>query len=237
METSAGPYPPMAPKLDLILRRLIWLNAPKEPRLQLLYVLRGVRLINGFGSFVQSAQVFVVCILLLGHLSFVDPEKTEHETQYEILEFYAGQARLAKMASALGVPSAATDFLYDDGDNKHKNNSMDMCTSAGFLLLIWNTMDVVQPTLPGWLHLSNLRLACTLVLQGRWEDFIALMGICCSTFVSMSRGSTHRSEFLPVGCPISIAVYKANKGLVRWWCQRNLIYSICNHFHQKFSAP
>lgn len=70
-------------------------------------------------------------------------------------------------------------------------------------------------TQPHWALLSHLRLACTLVMQGRWEQFVGLVGICCSTFIAMSRGSTHRSEFLPEGCPISVSVYRANKGLVR----------------------
>lgn len=64
----------------------------------------------------------------------------------------------------------------------------------------------------------ELRLACALVLQGNMEGFLALCGICCSTFVSISRGSTHRCEFLGEGSPVSMAVYKANKGLVRRGC-------------------
>ena len=64
-----------------------------------------------------------------------------------------------------------------------------------------------------------------MVLQASWGHFLALMGICCSTFVSISRGSTFRSEFLPEGTPVSIAVYKANKGLCRPGCQKN-IYNI-----------
>lgn len=38
MPTSLGPYPPMSPKLDLILRRLVWLGAPKETRLHLFVI-------------------------------------------------------------------------------------------------------------------------------------------------------------------------------------------------------
>ena len=59
------------------------------------------------------------------------------------------------------------------------------------------------------------RLACALILEGKFEDLLALFGICCSTLVSMSRGSTLRTMFNPEGCPISIAVYKANKGICR----------------------
>ena len=41
------------------------------------------------------------------------------------------------------------------------------------------------------------------------------MGIACSTWVSISRGSTFRSTFLPMGHPHSLAVYRANKSVSR----------------------
>ena len=65
----------------------------------------------------------------------MDVGNSGHE--YEVLEFYAGAARLAKLAQARGKNAAAMDFLYDTkGDNHTKNNSMDMNTSAGFTFLI-----------------------------------------------------------------------------------------------------
>lgn len=154
--------PPMAPKLDQILRRLIWLSAPK---------------------------VFIITVLMIGHLSCVE---LMGDPGYQVLEFYAGQRRAARLASGLGQTCAAMDIMYDPlGDNKKVNNCMDMNTSAGFTL------------------------ACILVLQARWDEFLALFGICCSTYVSISRGSTKRSTFLPMGCPISLANYRANKGTAR----------------------
>lgn len=80
----------------------------------------------------ELSKVFLVIILLVAHLDIVDTELNS----YEVLEFYAGAARLAKISAALGVKSAAMDILYDEGDNKKKNNAMDMNTSAGFLFLI-----------------------------------------------------------------------------------------------------
>ncbi len=75
--------------------------------------------------------------------------------------------------------------------------------------------DSVNILLSPTLATALPRLACALILESRWEDFLALLGVCCSTFVGISRGSTHRSDFLPTGCPVSMAVYKANKGLCR----------------------
>ena len=77
----------------------------------------------------------------------------------------------------------------------------------GLQIIVW--LGLLLPSL------DCFRLACILVLQSRWQEFLVLMGICCSTFVSISRGSTHRSEFLPEGCPVGLAVYRANKGLCR----------------------
>ena len=56
--------------------------------------------------------------------------------EFEILEYYAGAARLARLGKASGVNVAAMDFLYDKGaDNRTKNNSHDMNTNAGFVFL------------------------------------------------------------------------------------------------------
>lgn len=71
----------------------------------------------------------MVTILLVSFLTVVDINKNE----YEILEFYAGARRISKLASGLGVPSRAMDYLYDhEGDNIQVNNCMDINTSGGF---------------------------------------------------------------------------------------------------------
>lgn len=165
---------------------------------------------------------------MIGHLNCVD--LMNDDQGYQILEFYAGQRRAARLASQLGQKCAAVDIMYDQqGDNKKLNNSMDMNTSGGFafptcnIILIWKHAMLLleyifftdQTQSPVLLQLCELRLACILVLQGRWDDLLSLFGICCSTFVSISRGSTHRSIFLPMGCPISLANYRANKGTAR----------------------
>ena len=80
----------------------------------------------------SRTQVFVVIILLIGYLDVVDMTKNE----YDVLELYAGQQRLVKLAKGLGMRTAAMDRDYDTlGDNRSKNNAMDMNTSAGFVFL------------------------------------------------------------------------------------------------------
>lgn len=182
------------------------------------------------------SQVFIITVLMIGHLSCVE---LMGDPGYQVLEFYAGQRRAARLASGLGQNCAAMDIMYDpQGDNKKVNNCMDMNTSAGFTLPFcslclggFDRRKILYPTqlMPfkefsqAEIHQScscsltifELRLACILVLQARWDEFLALFGICCSTYVSISRGSTKRSIFLPMGCPISLANYRANKGTAR----------------------
>ena len=77
---------------------------------------------------------------MVGSLDMVDVTKDHYQT----LEFFAGASRMAKLSHHLGLPSAAVDKLFDDADNKCKNNSMDFNTSGGFLFLaIFNVQSKV----------------------------------------------------------------------------------------------
>ena len=84
--------------------------------------------------FHESAQAFILLILLIGNLTIVDFENPAAE--YEVLEYYAGTARLARLGKAMGLNVAAMDSLYDvAGDNRKKNNSHDLNTSGGMVFL------------------------------------------------------------------------------------------------------
>eukprot|EP00438_Fugacium_kawagutii_P028228 Skav214968 [mRNA] locus=scaffold124:217055:228554:- [translate_table: standard] len=50
---------------------------------------------------IAHAKVFIVLILLIGHLNVVNWENAHGE--YDILEFYAGQARLARLGKGMGL--------------------------------------------------------------------------------------------------------------------------------------
>ena len=76
--------------------------------------------------------MFLVTILLIGFLDVVDINKDE----FQFIELYAGQQRLVKLAKGLKMKTAAMDRDFDTlGDNKSKNNAMDMNTSGGFVFL------------------------------------------------------------------------------------------------------
>lgn len=79
----------------------------------------------------------MLIVLMIGFMKPVDLTTGDHE--FEVLEFYAGAARLAKLCKSLGGSAAAMDKDYDkEGNNRTKNNAMDFNTSAGFTPLTCN---------------------------------------------------------------------------------------------------
>ena len=88
------------------------------------------------------------------------------------------------------------------------------CTYLAGILTVGHICEhhvSVSPSRP----LALPRLACALILESKWGSMLALFGVCCSTWISMSRGSTFRSIFLPMGDPHGMAVYLANKSMSR----------------------
>ena len=76
-----------------------------------------------------AEQAFIEIIILLGHLSLV--AELSNNPEHEILELFAGSARISRLARAAGMCAAAVDKAYC----KSKHNGMDLNTSSGFLLL------------------------------------------------------------------------------------------------------
>lgn len=92
-------------------------------------------------------QVFILAILLLSWQSFFDLNKS---SEYQVIEYYAGVARIARLSKGMGYRSAAYDVAYDTPAFKESANSspstkpifqkakgkgkstMDLTTSAGF---------------------------------------------------------------------------------------------------------
>ena len=68
-------------------------------------------------------------IFLLGHLDIGETASKP----FEIIELFAGTAKIARMGKALGLSATALDKTYCSGDNKQTTNCMDINTDAGFL--------------------------------------------------------------------------------------------------------
>lgn len=148
----------LPPKLDLILRRLVALRAPKVPGFGVLCKASCGLKFNAF----PLSKVFVITILLIGHLDMCDMSME----RYQVLEFYAGAARLAKLSRNLGLASAAMDIVYDQkGNNRQLNNAHDMNTSGGFVSLGLSFLELSG----GCLRMARLliRATCFELFQAR----------------------------------------------------------------------
>ena len=144
---------------------------------------------------------FIYLIILIGHLkeSFVD--KLDH---YQLIDLFSGVGRIARLAKRVGLATAAID--------KNDSSSFDVNTSAGFVwLCVMLALLICCVVRTNTNLVTKPRLALCLLLQGRMDDIMLVMGVPCSTWVLTSSGSTLRSEFFPMGTPISLQVYLANK--------------------------
>ena len=60
----------------------------------------------------------------------------ERKDHLQVIDLFAGRARLARLARALGYAAVALDKDFDViADNIKTANAMDLCTSAGFVSL------------------------------------------------------------------------------------------------------
>ena len=152
-------------------------------------------------------------MVLLGHLSSIQRKPFEKEAQ--IVEIFAGAARISRLAKAMGLHAIALDKDYCSGNNKTKSNCMDVNTSAGFLFLGFAIWSPCQPR-PSTLcrrtsSCCNLRLHCAMIMEMAIGDALFVLGICCSTWVLTNRGTSKRCDFVPLGTPLALSTYKANK--------------------------
>ena len=92
-------------------------------------------------------KVFILAILLLSWQSFLDLSQS---SEYQVIEYYAGVARIARLSKGMGYRCAAYDVAYDTPASKKSAKSspsskpilqktqgkgksaMDLTTSAGF---------------------------------------------------------------------------------------------------------
>lgn len=147
-------------QLDLVVRRLILFGAPKDAKLnrKMVFVftsmlIRNLGLINWIlhpSTCTLAIKAFVLIVLLLSWQSFFDLSSS---AEYQVIEYYAGVGRIARLSASYGLKAAAYDIAYDKPDitqqwhgsptsrakvgnlQSKKQYAMDLTTSAGFSLL------------------------------------------------------------------------------------------------------
>lgn len=83
--------------------------------------LRGTLIVGLF------VEVFVLLVMVVSWLPVQPPE-----AELQILELFAGRARLCRLAKAMKIPCQAHDISFDA---HRERSSMDINESAGFMLL------------------------------------------------------------------------------------------------------
>ncbi|CAL1163803.1 unnamed protein product [Cladocopium goreaui] len=99
---------------------------------------------------------------------------------------FAGAGRIARMARQAGQKAVALDIVYSS-----HSHCFDINEDAGFAL------------------------AAKSLLDGDYGEVMGTYGVCCSSWVATSRGSTKRSFLTPMGCTEYQSVLLANKMVSR----------------------
>ena len=89
---------------------------------------------------ISGHQDFILLVVMTFYLSYTKPK---NGFQWDILDVFAGIARISKVARARGYSCAAYDVMYHKGSrhktSKHsgkpQTSAMDILTDAGFSLL------------------------------------------------------------------------------------------------------
>lgn len=136
---------------------------------------------------------------------------------------FGGEAWISKCMRANGVPTATFDIRLGHTlpQIEGKQDAMDLLTDAGFSffscmilegvlfwVLEWPTMSfaIGNPNIL-YMHVkyfhSNflLRLVLLSILNGRLDNFMVQIGLVCSSYVTISKGTHWRSPTNPLGLP------------------------------------
>ena len=107
------------PKVEKITRRLFALGAPKVSSQEFVKL---AHFVCELGPHAWNPKVLITAVLLLGWM-----EPGLMADQFEVVEFFAGRARVSQAARKVGMSAAALDVLY------HENKRvLDMTSSPGF---------------------------------------------------------------------------------------------------------
>ena len=130
----------------------------------------------------------------------------------DLVEMFAGKARISRLAKSRGYHVLCHDWNYDVSAGPETHNCMDMCGNAGFLLpvCVCFNMLAIQSCKGSQILCSfcNLRLAILMILCG--DRALICIGLECSTFTFMNAATSRRSVVTPMGNTCRVHVAQAN---------------------------
>ena len=111
----------------------------------------------------------------------------------QVLEYFAGVARITQLSERMGYQAVAYDLEYGKRVNAitGKRNPFDLKSNAGFVLTV------------------------KLISRCSFNDLVAVFAVCCPSFVPINRGTGHRDLLVPEGDENVPSVRRSNKLLSR----------------------
>lgn len=165
---------------------------------------------------------------------------------YDCIEVFSGVGTLSRCLTLAGYTTASLDIeLWEPWAEGRrcrrlkkmcKGNPLDLLSPAGFALLVSiNVRCLYHFSMPSTcnacsyrqLFCRHLRLLLHSILQSK-EGVVVAFGLVCSTFISISRGSTHRSYFLPEGDLNAPSVVRSNLLAARTFSSMFGYVSLCS---------
>lgn len=133
---------------------------------------------------------------------------------YTCIELFCGTAWVSKRLKLAGHSVASFDIILGD-PLPGKQNAMDLLSDAGFAPL----GSIVRFCALGCAFLSNLpwfgtmylRLALVTVLKSKPDECLCVIGLDCSSFVTINAGTHCRTPITPLGDESVAHVRRGNR--------------------------
>lgn len=171
------------------------------------------------------------------------PELKGH-ADLEVIEFFAGTGRLCRLAKSVGIPSEAHDLSYDESKSKsamdiNENAGYLWLSPISLILWLYTYLFLKLIYIHNYIYIlfiylileklyytcflhhwpkqwpPFLRLALSAILRSKFGALICLMGVCCSSWVTINAGTSQRTWLAPMGNPELRSVQIANKMVSR----------------------
>ena len=172
------------------------------------------------------SKAFVVLILMTSWLTLLDGQD---DRELQIIELFAGQARITRLGKACGIPCQAHDWDYDRKAKNSKgsfNNAFDITGPAGLVFLriiissnfIFKKPDSCKVVQSCWYKkiqklkpsTSQPRLILRSLQRCQFDLVTVIIGLLCSSWVVINSGTSKRDELLPHGDEDAPSVKKSN---------------------------
>ena len=152
---------------------------------------------------------------------------------------FSGSAMATRCVAEKGYRCTDIDIdhakQYEGYSKNGKGSPFDILSSSGFSWLIHWT--IIRLTFSFWMfwgififfkkmcNYPNPRIAAISILGADPTGFVVWMGILCSTWSAMSRGSTFRSWLWPLGLESLQCVSEGNTMVARTGVQHHMLYT------------